>query len=121
MSDVLESRRRERTELIALAHRYVDDLAQRVNVIAAAVAGSVARGDFNVWSDIDVVVVAEELPTRTPDRMTVLMEGVFPRVQPVGFTPEEFRVAVRRKNRLVLEALDSGVLLNGDPKDLIAS
>ena len=30
----------------------------------ATVIGSVARGDFNVWSDVDVLVVSEALPSR---------------------------------------------------------
>ena len=118
MNDILVQRRRERDELIAAARRYVDDLAGRVSVVAASVAGSVARGDFNLWSDIDVVVVAENLPAQTPDRMTVLMEEVFPRVQPVGYTIDEFRTALQKRNPLVCEAVEKGVLLVGDMKTL---
>lgn len=33
------------------------------------VFGSVARGDFNLWSDIDVLVVADNLPERWLDRL----------------------------------------------------
>ena len=72
MADVLAERRRERDELIGLARSYVERLAGELDVVAAAVAGSVARGDFNVWSDVDVVVVAPGLPERAPDGLRLL-------------------------------------------------
>ena len=47
-------------------------LSERLPVQAVMLTGSVARGDFNVWSDIDVVVVAESLPERLRDRLALL-------------------------------------------------
>jgi predicted nucleotidyltransferase len=82
--------------------------------VAAAVAGSVARGDFNLWSDIDLVVVAHGLPARAPERAGLLLEDAPARVQPVGYSPEEFALAVRRGDRLACEALERGVILTGD-------
>ncbi len=111
MADVVAERRAERERLLELARGYVRDLSARIRIRAAYVAGSVARGDFNVWSDVDVVVVAEDLPRRVPDRMALLAAGAPPRVQPVGFTPEEFERARRRRNRLVIEATERGVVL----------
>jgi uncharacterized protein len=113
MSDLLADRRRARERMIALAARYVHALRNRVGVVAAAVAGSVARGDFNVWSDIDVLVVAEGLPARLPDRGALLASVAPPGVQAVGFSPAEFREAWRRGNRLVREAVEGGVVLEG--------
>ena len=113
MADALARRRRERDELVTLARDYAERLSERLPVIAAAVVGSVARGDFNVWSDVDVVVV-EDLPTRAPDRGAVLAHDAPARVQPVGFTPEEFEAAWARGNPLAREATDAGVALRGE-------
>jgi uncharacterized protein len=113
MTDALAERAEERERRIRLGRDYVERLSARVPVVAAAVVGSVARGDFNVWSDIDVVVVAEELPPRAPDRSAMLAEDAPAGVQAAGFTPEEFREALRRRNPLALEALDVGVVLRG--------
>src|SRR5688572_32444703 len=44
VADPLAERRDERTNLLAVARAYVDDLARRVPVLGAAVVGSVARG-----------------------------------------------------------------------------
>ena len=111
---ILEERARERERLLGLARDYVERLSKRVTVVAAAVAGSVARGDFNVWSDVDVVVVAEGLPGRIPDRMSVLVADAPAGVQPVGFTPGEFRTAWVKGNPLVNEAVRAGVVLTGN-------
>jgi predicted nucleotidyltransferase len=61
----------------------------RLPVKAVVLAGSVARGDFNVWSDIDIVV---------------------------GYTPAELQHAALRGNRLVLDAAAEGILLAGDAR-----
>jgi predicted nucleotidyltransferase len=110
----IEERRAERQRLLGVAREYVKRLARRVDLVSAAVTGSVARGDFNVWSDIDVVVVAVDLPPRAPDRAALLLEGAPPRVQPVGYTPAELRHALARGNALVREAVDHGFLLHGE-------
>lgn len=113
MPDPLAARRRERERLLATAGDYVQQLATRVPLVAAAVAGSVARGDFNVWSDVDVVVVAEDLPERATDRSGLLLENAPGGIQPLGFTPDEFLAAWRKGNPLVREAVEAGVVLVG--------
>lgn len=113
MADALVERSRERDRLIELARVYVQSLADRMPLVAAAVVGSVARGDFNVWSDVDVVVVAEALPGRAPERGRLLGEDVPGGVQPIGFTPAEFAAALRRRNPLTVEAVTVGIHLRG--------
>ncbi|MDP9343790.1 MAG: nucleotidyltransferase domain-containing protein [Actinomycetota bacterium] len=112
--EILARRRAEREALIDLGHECARRLSARLPVRAAYVAGSVARGDFNVRNDIDVVIVADNLPERVPARMAVLVADAPPPVQPVGFTPEEFEQARARRNPLVIEALERGVVLIED-------
>lgn len=113
MADALAERREERERLIGLGRAFVHELADRLPVVAAAVVGSVARGDFNVWSDVDVVVICDELPNRAPERAALLAEGAPVGFQVIGFTPEEFRATLRRGNRLAREAVETGVALVG--------
>jgi predicted nucleotidyltransferase len=113
MTDALAERAHERERLLELARGYVERLSDRLPVLAAAVVGSVARGDFNVWSDVDVLVVAERLPERAPDRGLLLAADVSGGVQPVGFTPAELVAALARGNPLAEEAVTSGVVLVG--------
>jgi|SRR5215216_4119381 len=96
-----------------LARRYVDRVGARLDIRAAAVAGSVARVDFNLWSDVDVVIVAEGLPTSAPDRVGLLLEGAPARVQPIGYSPDEFERERVRRNPLVAEVIERGIVLHG--------
>ncbi|HXF56600.1 MAG TPA: nucleotidyltransferase domain-containing protein [Actinomycetota bacterium] len=114
MDKVVAERVRRRAELIELARTYVRSLGQRLPLVAAAVVGSVARGDFNVWSDVDVVVVAESLPERLPERLALLTRDAPPGVQPVGFTPQEFRWALDKRNPLARAVREEGVVILGD-------
>ena len=113
MASALAARRAERDRLVALARAYADDLSRRVPVTAVVVAGSVARGDFNVWSDVDVVVVAETLPERAVDRVTLLLSEAPGGIQPTGYTPSELVQALRRGDRLVRSALGEGIVVFG--------
>lgn len=111
MIDAIADRFAEQERLVALAREHVGRLSDRLAVRQAAVVGSVARGDFNVWSDVDVVLIADELPSRLLDRIDVLMEGRPPRVEVIGFTPRELEDARRRHNPLVVELDSIGIPL----------
>lgn len=113
MADPLAERRQERERLRSLAREYVRRLKARMPVRAAALVGSVARGDFNLWSDVDVVVVADDLPERVPDRALLLGRDAPPGVQPIGFTTEEFERAFARGDPLAREAVSAGQRLKG--------
>jgi uncharacterized protein len=113
VADPLERRRAERDRLVAMARAHVERIAGRIPVAAAAVAGSVARGDFNVWSDVDVVVVSDALPDPGPSRAEVLGDGAPAGIEPHGYTTSEFDRAVSRGDRLAREAVEHGVVLLG--------
>jgi uncharacterized protein len=110
---VLERRRRERQERLALARRYADALAERLPVTAVVVFGSVARGDFNAWSDIDVLVIADTLPAGGRERLELLHDRAFPGVQPVGWTPAELADRARHRDPIAVEATAAGVTVHG--------
>lgn len=89
-------------------------LAGRLDgLVAVVVFGSVARGDFNKWSDIDVLVVADGLPASGRDRLELLMRDSPPRVQPVGWTPAELDTRRIRRDPIAREADTVGVVVHG--------
>jgi predicted nucleotidyltransferase len=114
VAEAVDQRRRDRERLLGLARRYVERLSRHLPLVGAAVVGSVARGDLNVWSDVDVLVVAEGLPERTPDRGSLLVADAPGGAQHVGFTPEEFERAWRKRNVLARETVERGVVLEGE-------
>ena len=63
------------------------------DLIAAALFGSYARGDYREGSDIDILLIARNLPENHLERMIFLNEAVIECKRLPGFvpnTPEEF-------------------------------
>jgi predicted nucleotidyltransferase len=56
---ILVRRRAEQQARIRCAADWAHDLPKRLDLVAVVVFSSAARGDFNKWSDIDVLVAAE--------------------------------------------------------------
>lgn len=111
--EVIERRRRERADLIGRAAGYADDIGARMPVRAVVVFGSVARGDFNAWSDIDVLVVCDRLPAGGRPRLAVLHQDGHIGIQPVGWTQAEFLDRLRRGDPIATEAVGRGVVVRG--------
>jgi predicted nucleotidyltransferase len=114
---VLQRRRKWQRAMLARARGFVATLDPSLSIHAAVVFGSVARGDFNRWSDIDVLVVADGFRGGPLVRMDAL-EPRPPLVQPVGWTPSEWRVQLVRNNPIAREALEHGIWLSGSARSL---
>jgi len=116
---ILQSRRDQRLRLIARAEEFAAGLDRSLGVQAVVVFGSVARGDFNVWSDVDVLVVADHVGGRYLDRVRALGPGRGA-VSAVAWTPEEFRLQLARSNPIARESVAKGVWLVGTADGLLA-
>jgi len=112
-ADPLAARERERDALVALARQYVERLERSIEVRGAVVVGSVARGEFNLWSDVDVLVVSDALPGDGLERLDLLHAERPPRVEPHGYTVAEFLRALERNDPLAHEGVERGVALAG--------
>lgn len=110
---IVERRRREQSERIAQAAAWAKRLSARLEVEAVVVFGSVARGDFNKWSDVDVLVVARGLPENARDRLALLGIDTPLGVQPVGWTPEELAARSARRDPIARECETVGVVVYG--------
>lgn len=111
-AQVIERRQLERATLLAEAARFADELDVMLRVRAVVVFGSVARGDFHDASDVDVLVVADDLPGSALARNAAV--GLAPsRVEFIAWTPDEWRRERRRDNPIAVEACERGVVLRG--------
>jgi predicted nucleotidyltransferase len=108
MRRAVERRRAERDEMVAAARAYIRTKVTEMTIRAAYVVGSVARGDFNQWSDIDVVIVADELPARFLDRIDLFSDRPAG-VEIFAYTPQELDLERERNNPIALEATDIGI------------
>jgi predicted nucleotidyltransferase len=112
MEKVIRERAELREKAVKEALEFSRCASEKLGRLTAILFGSYARGDFNEWSDIDVLVIAERLPP-TPLRRLDLVEECLelaPRVEPVIISVEEFH-RLKGRNPALLEALQSGVPL----------
>jgi hypothetical protein len=110
---ILVRRRAEQQARIRCAADWAHELAKRIDLVAVVIFGSTARGDFNKWSDIDVLVVANELPLDARVRLALLTEAAPPGLQPGGWMPDEFADRRRRKDPIARECDAVGVTVFG--------
>ncbi len=110
---VVERRRAEQRARIEAVAAWTRHFAAEREVTAVVVFGSTVRGDFNKWSDTDVLVVAEELPEGWRSRMELLAADIPPGIQPVGWTPAELAERRRRGDPIARECDSVGVVVHG--------
>ncbi len=111
MMSVLRKRARIREEYLRLAGEFIQAVSSRIPVAGAAVIGSVARGDFSDASDIDVVVICDELPADPLARSAMLYADVPPRIEPKAYTKSEFLGMLSKRNPLAVATLKEGIVL----------
>jgi hypothetical protein len=84
--------------LVETAKAYAKGLERTLGKVSVVLYGSVARGDFNRSSDIDVLVVSDNLPKRFLDRLSLLMGKADAGIEPKGYTVSEFKTLVKKKS-----------------------
>ncbi|MFZ8794305.1 MAG: nucleotidyltransferase domain-containing protein [Acidilobaceae archaeon] len=115
MEKIISERLRERERALSEAVEFAKCVKGKLGRVTVILYGSYARGDFNEWSDIDVLVIAEQLPENPVERLS-LIEDCMARVagvEPLLLTPDMMR-KMRGKNLAVREALERGVVLVDD-------
>ena len=97
-------------------------MSSKLRDVVAVLHGSYARGDFNGWSDVDVLAVVKGPLPQDPLRRLDLVEGCLaraPRVEPIMITLEEFKTLLKKNDPLTLSALGEGVPLVGGLEALL--
>lgn len=94
---------------------YTERVVNELRPRCVLLFGSFARSDVHEGSDVDILVVADfDVPFL--DRIRLLMdlnEGIGLPLEPVGYTPEEFRKMRESGNRFIREVLETGRVLYG--------
>uniref|UniRef100_A0A7C4NJF4 Polymerase beta nucleotidyltransferase domain-containing protein n=1 Tax=Ignisphaera aggregans TaxID=334771 RepID=A0A7C4NJF4_9CREN len=76
--------------------------------------GSRARGDYTDRSDIDVLVVADDLPKDPRESFALLRDTSFVNVNPIGFNTESFLKKLKDGSVFVIEVIEDGKILYAD-------
>ena len=87
-------------EALEAVESYAKELQASLGRVTVILHGSYARGDFNLWSDIDLIVVSERFDgVRVLERYDVAPQPP-PRVELIPLTPGEAREVLRRTSWL---------------------
>jgi HEPN domain-containing protein len=107
-------RRQQRKEWLETVKAYVQKLREMIGGVTAIVYGSVARGDFNLGSDVDVLIIADGLPPHPLKRMELLYSCLKPPLEPKGYTLAEFRSLLTKRHPAIIGALEEGIVIADD-------
>ena len=106
--DIIERRIGEREGIIKKAREYSNTINFRATVL---LIGSYARGDFNLWSDVDVLIIGN-FNGNSLQRLKAI--DFPPGFEVILLTPQEF-IKMKSKNiKLVKDAYNEGVILRDD-------
>lgn len=107
--EVVERRRKLREKFIEEASNWVAELPFKATAI---LIGSYARGDFNLWSDIDILLISNDFKEGPLDRLKAL--DIPPGFQVIPLNPKEFKKFLTKKEHLAVEAVEAGIVLRDD-------
>ena len=106
--EILKERRALREKVIEEARRWASNLPFKSSVI---LIGSYARGDFNLWSDVDIVLIAE-LQGNPLERLKAI--DYPPGYEVIPLTPKEFLTLLSKRSPIAMEAISNGIILRDD-------
>lgn len=107
--EIIKQRERKRVEIIETAEQWALNLNFKVSVI---LIGSYARGDFNLWSDVDVLLISDVFKKNPIDRLRRIDPP--PGFQVIPINIREFKKLYCKGDILVKEALKYGIILRDD-------
>ena len=102
-------------EVLRRLREYAKSKAEAHKVKAIVLTGSLAKGNYTGNSDADILVIAENLPSRVLERYALFSEPKMSiDLEPRAYTPKEFIYMIHQGDRFALESLEIGIPLYGD-------
>ncbi len=106
--EIIDKRIIERNNIIKDAKEYSINLNFKCTVL---LIGSYARGDFNLWSDVDLLIIAE---FRGNPLHRLKNIDFPPGYETILLTPGEVEIMKNKKNKFILDAFKEGIVLRND-------
>lgn len=107
--EAVRKRVEHRKKVVEEAKKWAKNLPHKAT---AVLIGSYARGDFNLWSDVDILLITDLAGTPTK-RLREIDHP--PGYQIIPITPKEFQKLVDKKDPLAEDAT-KGIVLRDDYK-----
>ncbi len=107
--EIIEKRVKQRKSIIDETAAFSSHLNFKCTSI---LIGSYARGDFNLWSDIDLLIIGEFKSKNPIERLKSI--DLPPGYEAVLLTAEEMEKMKAKNNKFITEALKDGIVLRDD-------
>ena len=92
-SRIVRERLEKQRKVIEEASRIVNELRKVLGKVTVILYGSYVRGDFNLWSDVDIIIISDRFSNVPPlERYDLVM-----RLLPGGYEPKLWTVEEARK------------------------
>lgn len=101
-------------DVIEILKEYSNTISSNIGNFTGILYGSMARGDNNVWSDIDFLVISDKLPDNPLERLEFLYSLTEIPIEVKGYTRNEFLRMIEKRNPLALDALVEGQIILDD-------
>ncbi|MDK2373020.1 MAG: nucleotidyltransferase domain-containing protein [Candidatus Korarchaeota archaeon] len=96
LRDILEERVKAREKIIRELRAYSKKLSENLGRVSIILFGSFAKGDYNLWSDIDVIIVSESFRGIRFVERCLEIGDPFGNLSPICWTPEEFEGMIKK-------------------------
>jgi len=106
--EIIEERKRLRERVIECVKEWASNLPFKASVV---LIGSYARGDFNLWSDVDVLLIAD-LHGNPLERLKSI--DAPPGFEVIPLTLEEFEKLLSKRNPLAVDTIVHGIIVRDD-------
>ncbi|MDP3105974.1 MAG: nucleotidyltransferase domain-containing protein [Candidatus Methanoperedens sp.] len=101
-------------DVIDVLMDYSKTVTTKIGKFTGILYGSMARGDNNLWSDIDFLVISDNLPDNPLKRLEFLYSLADTAIEVKGYTRNEFLKMIEKRNPMALDALDEGKVIVDD-------
>jgi len=93
---------------------YSKVISSKLGKFTGVLYGSMARGDNNLWSDIDFIVISDKLPENPLKRFEFLYSLAESPIEVKGYTRNEFLKMIEKRNPTALDSLVEGKIIVDD-------
>ncbi len=78
--------------------------------------GSIAKGEYGVGSDVDLLIISDLLPKDFLNRLKLLSElnSTTAPIEALAYTSTEFKVMLKRLHPMVLSTIEDGIIIYDD-------
>ncbi len=113
MEKIIRERALTRIKALEEAGKFINCISRILGEISVALYGSYARGDFNEWSDIDILIIAKDLPVNPLARLKRIHECLkkHPTIDPILVTIEEYQKMTTKQNPITVDVEKNGIIL----------